>query len=47
MDVDIEEEVGIEGGHVEQVVEDGAEQGHASVHDEEEGQHLQRSPQRL
>jgi len=47
MDVDIEEEVRIEGEHVEEVVEDGAEDRHPRVHHQEEGQHLKRAPQRL
>jgi hypothetical protein len=47
VNVDLEEEVRIEGEHVEEVVEDGAEYRHPRVHHQEEGQHLQRAPQRL
>ncbi len=47
VNVDLEEEVRVEGEHVEEVVEDGAEDRHPRVHHQEEGQHLQRAPQRL
>ena len=47
VDVNTEEQVRVEGGHVEEVVEDGTQHRHSRVHNQEECQHLQRSPQRL
>ena len=47
VDVDVEQELRVEGGHVEDVVEEGREGRHPHVDNEEESDHLQGAPERL
>ena len=47
MYVDLEEQLCVEGDHVEDVVEEGGEDGDADVDDAEEEEHLEGAPQRF
>ena len=47
MDVHLEQQVCVEGAHVQEVIEEGGEDSNTNVCDEEESHHLQSTPQWL
>ena len=47
MDVHLEQQLGVEGAHVQEVIEEGREDSNANVYNEEECHHLQSTPEWL